>query len=355
MPANRHDRRVTPAPRSRDPRRIAIVAFPDVQVLDVTGPHEVFSLAHRFRPEGDPGYAVELLAAVAGPLRASSGLGLMADRPLGPPADKANSVIDTVVVAGGNGTAAAAADDRLTGWLVAVEPGCRRLASVCSGAFVLAAAGLLDGKRATTHWSECDTLARYYPSIEVHADPIFVRDGKIATSAGVTAGMDLALALVEEDMGRDTALHVARWLVMFVQRSGGQSQFSSQLAGQLAERAPLRELQTWMADHPGADLSVPALATRVAMSDRNFARVFRREVGTTPAAYVEQVRCESARRLLETTDRTVDDIARVNGFGTTETLQRTFQRIVGVSPRLYRRHFQAPADSRRLETADAAR
>jgi len=216
------------------------------------------------------------------------------------------------------------------------------VASVCSGAFILAAAGLLDGRRATTHWSECDTLGRLFPQVTVEDDPIFVRDGKVTTSAGVTAGMDLALAMVEDDLGRDTALQVARWLVMFVQRSGGQSQFSSQLAGQLAERAPLRDLQTWMADHPDADLSVPALAARSDMSDRNFARVFRREVGTTPAAYVEQVRCEAARRLLETTDRTVDEVARASGFGRTETLQRSFKRIMGVSPSHYRHHFQSP-------------
>ena len=329
------------------------MGYPDVQVLDVTGPHEVFALAHRFRPIGDPGYAVELLAADAGAMRASSGLTLVADRVLGRPTAKANEAIDTVVVAGGGGTADAAVDDRLLEWLRGVEPTCRRMTSVCSGAFILAAAGLLDGKRATTHWSECDRLARYYPEVEVEADPIFVRDGKIATSAGITAGMDLALALVEDDLGRDASLQVARWLVMFVQRSGGQSQFSSQLAGQLAERAPLRELQTWMADHPDADLSVPALSARVAMSDRNFARVFRREVGTTPAAYVEQVRCEAARRLLETTDRTVDDIARACGFGTTETLQRTFQRLVSVSPRRYRRHFQTPTETRALATASS--
>jgi transcriptional regulator GlxA family with amidase domain len=282
------------------------------------------------------------VAPETGPIRASSGLALVPDRALGRASSAENTSIDTVVVAGGTGTPGASRDPQLTGWLRDVAATCRRMSSVCSGAFILAAAGLLDGKRATTHWSECDTLARRFPEVTVEDDPIFVRDGKITTSAGVTAGMDLALAMVEDDLGRDTALQVARWLVMFVQRSGGQSQFSSQLAGQLAERAPLRELQTWMADHPDADLSVPALAARSGMSDRNFARVFRREVGTTPAAYVEQVRCEAARRLLETTDRTVDDVARASGFGRPETLQRSFKRIMGVSPSHYRHHFQSP-------------
>ena len=328
--------------RPRAPRRIAIVAYPGVQILDATGPHEVFSLAHRFRPDGDPGYVVQLLAPDAGVLRASSGLAVVPDRALGPASSAENLAIDTVVVAGGAGTPAAAGDRRLTGWLREVEPTCRRMASVCSGAFVLAAAGLLDGRRATTHWSECDTLGRLFPKVTVEDDPIFVRDGKVTTSAGVTAGMDLG---AHDGRGRPRPGHgaqVARWLVMFVQRAGGQSQFSSQLAGQLAERAPLRDLQTWMADHPEADLSVPALAARSGMSDRNFARVFRREVGTTPAAYVEQVRCEAARRLLETTDRTVDEVARASGFGRTETLQRSFKRIMGVSPRHYRHHFQSP-------------
>jgi transcriptional regulator GlxA family with amidase domain len=320
-----------------------MVVFPEIQILDVTGPHEVFALAHRFRPDGDPGYAVEVVAPEAGVLRSSGGLALVADRALGRPDDPENAGIDTVVVVGGHGTPEAARDPRIVDWLRGVMPTCRRMTSVCSGAFVLAAAGLLDGKRATTHWSECDTLDRLFPLVRVEADPIFVRDGKVVTSAGITAGMDMALALVEEDLGRDLALQVARWLVMFVQRSGGQSQFSSQLAGQLAERAPLRELQSWMIDHPEADLSVPALAQRAGMSDRHFARVFRKEVGTTPAAYVEAVRCEAARRMLETTDRAVDDIARSSGFGSPETLQRTFKRMMGVSPRHYRQHFQSPA------------
>jgi transcriptional regulator GlxA family with amidase domain len=334
--------------RNRPPRRITLVAFPGVQTLDVTGPYEVFALANRFMGEpSSPPYDLEIVAQRAATpdltVRSSSAVRLGLDRALDPRPSAADRAIDTVMVAGGEGTPAAAADPDLLGWLRAVAPHCRRITSVCSGAFVLAAAGLLDGRRATTHWSECDTLARLFPSVTVEPDPIFVRDGPVVTSAGVTAGMDLALALVEEDLGRALALDVSRWLVMFVQRPGGQSQFSSQLAAQLADRRPLRDLQGWMADHLDENLSVAALAGRLAMSPRHFARVFRDEIGVTPARYVERQRVELARRLLETTDRSVEAIARDAGFGTVETLQRSFRRRVRTSPREYRRLFARPS------------
>jgi transcriptional regulator GlxA family with amidase domain len=353
------------------PKRVTIVTYPGVQVLDVTGPHEVFALANRFATDPPiesgiiqarcpgPPYEIELVARSTdrpgGPATrttpptpttptttASSGLTLQVDRVIGGTAtspDERDHTIDTVIVAGGSGTGDAALDPDLLGWLVAVAPRCRRVASVCSGAFILAAAGLLDGRRATTHWSSCHLLQQLFPEVVVEFDPIFVRDGPIVTSAGITAGMDLALALVEEDLGRDLALAVSRWLVMFVQRPGGQSQFSSQLAAQLAERQPLRELQVWMADHPGEDLSVPRLAARVGMSQRHFARVFRDDIGVTPAQYVENVRVEVARRLLETTDRAIEHVAADAGFGTVETMQRAFQRRVHTTPRNYRYHF----------------
>jgi transcriptional regulator GlxA family with amidase domain len=337
--------------------RITIVAYPGIQILDVTGPHEVFALANRFAAEltperPGPPYEIELVArrADARPrgggrgdhltIRSSSGLTLGLDRLVTPAARApADTGMDTIVVVGGEGTVEAVVDGELLAWLRAVAPGCRRVASVCSGAFILAAAGLLDGRRATTHWSECATLAALFPAVTVDPDPIFVRDGNVVTSAGITAGMDLALALVEEDLGRELALAVSRWLVMFVQRPGGQSQFSSQLAAQLADRRPLRELQGWMADHLAADLSVAALAARVAMSPRHFARVFRGEIGVTPAQYVEGQRVELARRLLETTDRSIEQVARDAGFGTVETLQRSFRRRVHTSPGDYRRLF----------------
>jgi transcriptional regulator GlxA family with amidase domain len=231
----------------------------------------------------------------------------------------------------------------LISWIRRTAPRARRVASVCSGAFLLGEAGLLDGRRATTHWAVCDALQRRYPWARVEGDPIFVRDGKISTSAGVTAGMDFALELVKEDGGRDLALAAARWLVMFLRRPGGQSQFSVQLRSQVAERRGLRDLQSWIADHLAADLSVPALARRSRMSPRNFARAFRREIGLTPAAYVEAQRVEGARRLLETADLSVAEVASACGFARVETMHRAFRRGVRVSPGQYRRHFRAAA------------
>jgi transcriptional regulator GlxA family with amidase domain len=225
---------------------------------------------------------------------------------------------------------------------VAARP--RRLGSVCTGAFLLAATGLLDGRRATTHWAFCEQLAAEHPRIEVDPDPIFVRDGNVYTSAGVTSGMDLALALVEEDHGRELALAVARWLVLFLKRPGGQSQFSAQLSAQLASRAPLQELQAWIVENVGEDLSVAALAARAGMSPRNFARVFTREVGVTPARFVETARVEAARRQLEENGgQGVDGVAFTCGFGSAETLRRAFLRTLRVSPRDYRSRFQATA------------
>ena len=315
------------------PRRIVVVAHPDVQVLDVVGPMEVFAMANRF-DEADA-YGVELVTPSGAPVPSSCGLDLTPHASI----DATRGAIDTMVVAGGPGTEAAVADDDLIRWIRAAAPRCRRVASVCSGAFLLAQAGLLDGRRATTHWGACDRLARAFPEVSVEPDPIFVRDGDVWTSAGVTAGMDLALALVEDDLGADLAREVARWLVLFVQRPGGQAQFSAQLAAQQPELRPLRDLQAWIADHLDEDLSVAALAERAGMSTRNFARAFARDVGVTPAAYVERTRVEAARRLLESTDQPVAGIARRCGFGTVETLHRAFRRSVRITPGQYRERF----------------
>jgi len=312
-----------------------IVAFPDVQSLDVTGPLEVFSIANRLRG-GAPPYAVTVVAPGAGGVTTSSGLALLAAKLPSPAAP-----VDTLVVAGGLGTRAAMGDAALIAWIARAARRARRVASVCTGAFLLARAGLLDGRRATTHWAMCAALRRRFPAVHVEADPIFVRDGNVITSAGITAGIDLALELVEDDLGRAVALDVARWLVMFLRRPGGQSQFSVQLSAQLAERPGLRELQAWIADHLTAELSVGALARRAHMSPRNFARAFRREVGLTPAAYVEAQRVEGARRLLEATGRGLDEVAAGAGFGRVETMHRAFQRALRVSPGQYRRHFRA--------------
>ena len=290
-------------------RRVAGVAFPDVQVLDAGGPREAFAIASRLlelRGRATPAYAVEAVATQAGVLRTSSGLGLVAARAL----------------------------RRLA-------PRLRRIGSVCTGAFILAEAGLLDGRRATTHWEWCDALAARFPRVQVDRDPIFVRDGNVYTSAGVTAGMDLALALIEEDHGRALALEVARQMVLFLRRPGGQSQFSAALAAQSADREPLRDLQAWIAEDPGRDCSVPALARRVAMSPRNFARVFAREVGATPGQFVERVRVEAARRRLEESADGVDNIASRCGFGTAETMRRAFLRTLRVPPTAYRSRFRA--------------
>jgi transcriptional regulator GlxA family with amidase domain len=273
------------------------------------------------------------------PCPTSSGLVLMPDAAV----REVRGKVDTLLVAGGAGTPEAMRDPKLLIGIARLARNARRITSVCSGAFLLAEVGLLDGKRATTHWSACDIFARRYPTIDVDPDPIYTRDGNIWTSAGVTAGMDLALALVEDDLGRDTALAIARRLVLFLRRPGNQSQFSAQLAAQTADRDGLRQVQRWIADHPDDDLSVTALSRRAGMSERHFARSFRDEIGVTPARYVEQVRIEAARRLLEETDEGVDAVARRCGFGTSETLRRSFLRLLHLSPAEYRRRFRTAA------------
>ena len=317
-----------------------MVVYPDAQIVDAAGPLEVFARTARWLIDQgrrrEPAYSVEFLAARRGSLRTSSGLELVVHRSF----KDVRGGIDTLLVAGGIGAPRAAQDRALVGWLRRIAPRVRRLGSVCTGAFLLAEAGLLDGRRATTHWRNCRQLAERYPRITVDPDPIFVRDGRIYTSAGVTAGMDLALGLVEEDLGREVALGVARQLVMFLKRPGGQSQFSVPLMAQAADRQPLTELLAWIGEHPGADLSVPALARRAAMSARNFARVFTRAVGMTPAQFVERARVEVARRRLEESSVGVEEIATASGFHSAEIMRRAFLRTVRVSPADYRHRFR---------------
>jgi transcriptional regulator GlxA family with amidase domain len=322
---------------AHDSRLVVVVGFPQVQTLDVAGPAEVFSVAARL---GHLPYEVRLVSRDGHPLETTCGMRLTPDRSLA----GVRGAIDTLVVAGGPGVREAQRDDALIRFVTRAAGRSRRVASVCTGAFILARAGLLDGRRATTHWSACQALRRRHPAVTVEDDPIFVRDGDVWTSAGVTAGMDLALAMVEEDAGRDAALEVARQLVLFVRRPGGQSQFSAQLSAELAEREPLRELQAWISDHLDGELGVEALASRAHMSPRNFARAFKREVGLTPAAYVERVRVERAQHALETTDAPVELVARRCGFGTPETMRRAFRRRVGVSPVEYRNRFRPALD-----------
>ncbi len=322
-------------------KRVVMLIYPDVQILDVTGPIEVFNVAGRLlEMAGRPvGYRTELVAPRSGPVRSSGGIQLVADRAM----RNQRGAVDTLLVAGGIGSRTVSKDLNIVGWLKRAAARSRRVASICSGAALLAAAGLLDGRRATTHWAFAEEFARTYPKIEVDPDPVYVRDEHIYTSAGVTSGMDLALALVEEDYGRDLALAVARWLVMFLKRPGGQSQFSVQLAAQEAERQPLRDVQAWVMDNLSQRISVDDMASRAGMSARNFARAFSREVGVTPARFVERARVESARRRLEETRAGVEEIADRCGFGSAETMRRAFLRNVRVAPADYRSRFQIRA------------
>ncbi|MER8184836.1 GlxA family transcriptional regulator [Kitasatospora sp. NPDC094015] len=320
-------------------RDVLIVLFDEVQSLDVTGPLEVFSAA-RTRGGAPDGYRVRTASPGGRPIRTSSGLTLVPDEDL----DLARTP-HTLLVPGGRGTRGPAAPD-LVERVARLGAEAERVVSVCTGAFLLAEAGLLDEHRATTHWAYCTTFGRRFPAVRLDPEPIFVRDGRVSTSAGVTAGIDLALALVEEDLGRAPALAIARHLVMYLRRPGGQAQFSNQLAGQLAERQPLREVQRWIGENPAADLSVGALAARAALSPRQFARAFAAEVGVPPGRYVDGVRLETARRLLEETGQGVEGIGRAAGYGSTEAMRRAFVRGIGVPPSEYRRRFRSPAPLR---------
>jgi transcriptional regulator GlxA family with amidase domain len=247
--------------------------------------------------------------------------------------------VDTLLVAGGD-PREILQDASILRWIDRIKPRVRRLGSVCTGAFILAAAGLLAGKRATTHWRWAEALAAQFPDVEVEADALYVRDGDVYTSAGVTAGMDLALAMVEEDLGQRLALEVARGLVLFLKRPGGQSQFSSHLAAQAIARGPLKDLPDWILEHLDENLTIEILAERVAMSPRNFARVFLRETGVTPAKFVERARVERARRSLEESRRSMDEVAGECGFGSAERMRRTFRRHLRVVPHDYRKRFE---------------
>jgi len=327
--------------RSCHPRQVVIVAYPGIQSLDVTGPLEVFAGSSQLiavTGRRQRGYEVAILSGDGAPLRTSSGLNIT---PHGRLRD-APSSIDTLIVPGGPGSREALADRALIGWLMSASAKARRTASVCTGAFLLAQAGLLDGRRATTHWSAAAALARIYPRVDVDPEPIFVRDGSIWTSAGVTAGMDLTLALVEQDLDREAALAIARRLVLFLRRPGGQSQFSAALTAQQPAREPLRESLRFVTDNVTEDHSVETMAARAHMSPRHFARAFRAETGVTPARYVERVRLEAARMRLEDSAEPVAAIAASCGFGSAETMRRAFLRALGVAPAEYRRRFQPP-------------
>ncbi len=316
-------------------RVIELLAFPAVQLLDVAGPLQVFASANDLLagPGRAQPYAPRVVAQGDLGVVASAGLGLAA-APL-PPVDAA---LDTLMVAGGQGVQAAAADPVLVEWVRARAMRARRLASVCTGAFLLAASGLLDGRRAATHWSLCAELARTFPAVRVEPDPIFVRDGPVWTSAGVTAGIDLALALVQQDLGRSVALAVARYLVVFLKRPGGQAQFSAALSLQAAEDR-FGALHEWIDAHLADDISLPILADRAGMSERSFSRRYVEATGLTPGRAVERLRVEAARRLLSEQRLPVKRIAQRCGFGSEETMRRSFLRLLAATPQDYRARF----------------
>jgi transcriptional regulator GlxA family with amidase domain len=323
-------------------RHVVIVVFDGVQPLDAVGPHEVFAGAGRAAASVGRagGYRVTLASSGDGMVRAESGLQLGAAS-----LPDADEPIDTLVLAGGSGANAAAADDALVAWVRAAAPRCRRVATVCSGAFLGAAAGLLGGRRVTTHWARAQELRETHPDVTVDPDPIYIRDGKVWSSAGVTAGIDLSLAMVQDDLGVDAAQTVARWLVMFLHRPGGQTQFASPVWVPRAERSAVRAVQDLVEAAPGGDHRLPALAAAAAMSVRHFTRVFTAEVGESPSRFVEGTRVEAARRELETTGDTLDVVAARCGLGSAETLRRVFQRHLAVSPDAYRRRFRtAPSE-----------
>jgi transcriptional regulator GlxA family with amidase domain len=316
-------------------RVVDILAYPAVQLLDVAGPLQVLATANELVAErGDgPAYAPRVVSAGAPFVTASAGLGLVA-APLPP----VRTALDTLLIAGGPGVHDAAADPAVVNWVRARAARARRVGSVCTGAFLLAAAGLLNGRRAATHWRHCAELARRYPAVRVEADPIFVRDGTVWSSAGVTAAIDLTLALVEEDLGRSLALAVARHLVMFLKRPGGQAQFSAALSLQGADDR-FDALHRWMAARLGGDLSLPALAQQAGMSERSFSRHYAEATGITPSRAVERLRVEGARRLLSDTRQPIKRVAERCGFGSEETLRRSFARLLAASPQDYRARF----------------
>jgi transcriptional regulator GlxA family with amidase domain len=326
-------------------RRIGFLVYPGCEILDVCGPYDVFFYADTWLTRfgrGETGYQCVLVAAAPGPVRTKCGIEIAPTHTFGELGDK----LDTLIVTGGCMNVEEAREDpTLLEWVHSMGPRTRRVASICTGAFILAAAGLLDNRRVTTHWMFSELLSATFPLVQVDSGPLFCRDGNIYSSGGITAGIDLALALLEEDLGQAITLTVARTLVVFPRRPGGQSQFSAYLKWNEVgpKRADIDELQTWILGHPGEDLSVATLADRMAMSPRNFARLFHSAVGQTPARFVDRARADAARCKLEQTTLPVATIAEECGFGNAERMRRSFQRLFDVSPHDYRARFRSPA------------
>lgn len=307
--------------------------------MELLGVRDIFEMANAVaagRGESAP-YVVEVASADGEPVQLWGGLSLGGVQSLA----TVRGAVDTLVVVGGPVAEDAARDAPLVRGVERAAQRARRVVGICTGAFILAECGLLDGRRVTTHWDYGTALAARHPAVEVDTEPIFVRDGRVSTSAGVTSGYDLVLALVEEDAGVEVARQCAQLLVLYLRRPGTQSQFSTALATQLAQRRPLQEVQAYIHEHPAADLSLAALADRVHMSARHFARLFTAEVGLSPGRYVDRVRLETARRLLAESDESTEAVARVAGFGNYQALRRAFVSGLGVSPAEYRRRFGA--------------
>ncbi|MGR8981155.1 MAG: GlxA family transcriptional regulator [Gammaproteobacteria bacterium] len=330
-----------PSP-STNPRQrtIAMLAFPECELIDVSGPISVFSFANKAAvlvgQATEPVYRLIVAASIKGPVRTSSGICLCADQAI----DEPITGIDTLMVAGGAAIDHAIHDEKIQHWLIRMYPQVRRLASICTGAFILAESGLLNNRKATTHWLYCQAFADQYRNVKVEPEKIFVRDGNVYTSGGVTAGIDLALSLVEEDWGWDIASMVARSMLIFMRRPGGQSQFSSYIFNEAKTRHDFRELQAYVVANPNADLSVEKLADRMAMSPRNFSRLFCREIDMPPAKFVEKVRIEAARNMVLQTDMPLESIAANCGFNNTEQMRRAFYRTLNVTPHEYRSTFK---------------
>lgn len=328
-----------PSKLSPAPRRVMMLVYDAAQVLDIAGPVQILSAA--IDPlTGAPAYEIELVAEEHGPVATTSGIVLRVNRSMEDVAPSELATFDTFMVTGGHGSRTAMENERLLAFVRRASRASRRTVSICTGSVILAAAGLLDGRRATTHWAYAPTMRQRFPKIVVEEDAIYIRDGKVWTSAGVTAGMDLALALVEQDLGREMALTLARHHVMYLMRPGGQSQFSAQLAAQRVENARLAKLCAFIVENPAADLTVPALAERVAMSERSFARHFVAETGFTPAQFVERARLDEACRRLADGEVSLDAISAEAGFGAAERMRRAFIRHLGVTPGRYRERFR---------------
>ena len=325
-------------------RHIVMLVFPGCILQDAVGPLDVFNFANiailRYDPtKNNPelfAYRLTVVAEKSGPVKSFSGVSIHADKSY----EELDEPVDTLMIAGGAIMDDAMSDIKMRNWIISMMPKVRRLVSICSGAMILAACGILNNRRATTHWLFCEQMALSNQSITVEPDKIFIRDGNVYTSGGVTAGIDLSLSLVEEDWGWEAAAGAARGMLIFMRRPGGQSQFSMYVFNEAKNRKDFRELQAWIISNPNKNLSIEVLADRMAMSERNFSRVFCQEVGMTPAKFIERVRLEAARSMLTQSNQSVEQVAINCGFATAEQMRRTFQRLLNTTPQEFRANFK---------------